>query len=242
MTKVPAERTSLLLVAPSGRRLAELKATLAPLDLEILGVEGTDPLLFQAIDRTSFAAVILELAVPEDALTLAQRIRAQPNARITPLLLISVAPFSQEIQERLYALGSVEIVQSPPAATLQAKAQGFAALFDAARESRREADQLRMLVQGTKDYAIFMLDAGGHVVSWNSGAEHLKGYTADEIIGRHLSTFYPADVVASGWIEHELKTAVETGRFEDEGWRIRKDGSRFWANVVITALRDERGE
>ena len=94
----------------------------------------------------------------------------------------------------------------------------------------------------TRDYALFLLDPKGHIMTWNTGAERLKGYAPDEIIGRHFSTFYTADSVASGWPAHELRVASMEGRFEDEGWRVRKDGSRFWANVVITALRGEDGQ
>jgi hypothetical protein len=101
--------------------------------------------------------------------------------------------------------------------------------------------RFRMLVEGVKDYAIFMLDEDGLVTTWNAGAQQLKGYTADEIIGSHISRFYPADAIERGWPEYELRTAGMEGRFEDEGWRIRKDGSRFWASVVITALRDAEG-
>src|SRR5256885_16753141 len=79
-------------------------------------------------------------------------------------------------------------------------------------------------------------------MSWNLGAERLKGYAGDEIIGRHFSTFYTREAVESGWPAHELQVATVEGRFEDEGWRVRKDGSRFWANVIITALRDEEGK
>ena len=97
----------------------------------------------------------------------------------------------------------------------------------------------RLLVDSVRDYAIFALDATGHVLSWNAGAERFKGYTANEIIGKHFSIFYPAE---DRWKPpRELEIAIRTGRFEEEGWRVRKDGSRFWANVVITALRDERG-
>lgn len=84
-----------------------------------------------------------------------------------------------------------------------------------------------------------MLDPTGHVMTWNLGAERLKGYSAEDIIGRHFSTFYRQEEIARGWPEHELKVAVAEGRFEDEGWRVRKDGSLFWANVIITALYDE---
>jgi PAS domain S-box-containing protein len=108
-----------------------------------------------------------------------------------------------------------------------------------AEDTRRKSeDQFRLLVQQVNDYAILMLDPAGHVVSWNEGARKIKGYTADEILGRSFETFYPAEAVASGFPRYELEVAARDGRFEDEGWRVRKDGSRFWANVVITAIRD----
>ncbi len=106
---------------------------------------------------------------------------------------------------------------------------------------RLSEEGFRLLVERVKDYAIFMLDPHGHVVSWNAGAERIKGYRPEEIIGQHFSSFYPAEAVARGWPAEELRRAEAEGRFEDEGWRVRKDGSRFWANVVITALRDETG-
>jgi hypothetical protein len=99
----------------------------------------------------------------------------------------------------------------------------------------------RLLVHSVGDYAIFMLDPRGIVVTWNAGAERIKGYRAEEIIGRHFSTFYPEQDVRAGKCEHEIEVVVAEGRFEDEGWRIRKDGSRFWANVVLTAVRDRAG-
>lgn len=91
------------------------------------------------------------------------------------------------------------------------------------------------------DYAIFMLDTAGHIASWNAGAERMKGWRRDEIVGRHFSVFYPEQDVAANKPGFELETASRVGRFEDEGWRLRKDGTRFWANVVITALRDREG-
>jgi diguanylate cyclase (GGDEF)-like protein/PAS domain S-box-containing protein len=106
----------------------------------------------------------------------------------------------------------------------------------------REAALLRSMVASVRDYAILMLDVNGHIVTWNEGAQRLKGWTADEIIGRHFSAFYPAEDVTSGKLELELKTAAQEGRFEEEGWRVRKDGSRFWASVVITAVRDSDRE
>jgi len=100
-------------------------------------------------------------------------------------------------------------------------------------------EQLLRLIENVKDYAIFMLDSRGHVTTWNQGAERLKGYTAEEIIGKHFSCFYPAEAIARGKPELELQQAIEAGYIEQEGWRIRKNGTRFWANVVITALFDK---
>ncbi len=106
---------------------------------------------------------------------------------------------------------------------------------------RPDAEAFQLLVESTRDYAIFLLDPDGNVASWNAGAQRLKGYNADEIIGRHFSTFYTPDAVSSQWPQHELREAERTGRFEDEGWRVRKDGTWFWANVIITALRGPDG-
>ncbi len=100
----------------------------------------------------------------------------------------------------------------------------------------------RRLIEAVNDYAIFLLDAQGHVVTWNAGAERIKGYRGEEIIGQHFSRFYPREAVERRWPQQELELAAARGRFEDEGWRVRKDGSLFWASVVITALRDERGD
>jgi PAS domain S-box-containing protein len=106
---------------------------------------------------------------------------------------------------------------------------------------RESEDRFRMLVESVREYAIFMLDPQGNVLTWNAGAERFKGYRADEIIGQHFSRFYPPEALARGLPAHELKVAGEVGAFEDEGWRVRKDGSQFWANVVITAVRDGEG-
>ncbi len=103
-------------------------------------------------------------------------------------------------------------------------------------------EHYRMLVGQVKDYAIFMLDPEGRVMSWNEGAQRIKGHSPQEIIGRHFSCFYTPEDIARNRPQEELVGAAEKGRFEDEGWRLRKDGSRFWANVVITALRDGAGK
>jgi len=107
----------------------------------------------------------------------------------------------------------------------------------------RQSDEIfRLLVNSVKDYAIFLLDPDGRVATWNEGAERIKGYKADEIIGHHFSRFYPREARESKWPDRELQIASKEGRYGDEGIRVRKDGSTFWAYVVITALRDATGE
>ena len=105
----------------------------------------------------------------------------------------------------------------------------------------RELEQYRRLVSSVRDYAIFLLDPDGHVVTWNAGARVLKGYEAEEIIGRHFSTFYTDADRARDHPANELRLAIRDGRYEEEGWRVRKDGTTFWATVTITALRDDDG-
>ncbi|WP_299754203.1 PAS domain-containing sensor histidine kinase [uncultured Pontibacter sp.] len=109
-------------------------------------------------------------------------------------------------------------------------------------ELRDSEERARLLTEGIRDYAIFMLTPEGNVASWNHGAEKIKGYTAKEIIGKHFSVFYPEEAVQRNYTAYELSRALQDGRFEDEGWRVKKDGSTFWANVVITAVynKDEK--
>jgi PAS domain S-box-containing protein len=109
-------------------------------------------------------------------------------------------------------------------------------------KNRQQSDDIfRLLVDSVRDYAIFLLDPEGKVSTWNQGAERIKGYKAKEIIGQHFSRFYPREAIESKWPDRELEIANKEGRYTDEGLRVRKDGSMFWAHVVITALRDETG-
>lgn len=109
-------------------------------------------------------------------------------------------------------------------------------------EKRRNDETFRLLVESVQDYAIFVLSPEGKVVTWNTGAERIKGYAASEITGQHFSVFYTQEAKDSGWPQRELEIAAAMGRFSDEGWRVRKDGTQFWASVVITALRSPDGD
>src|SRR3954466_8662209 len=100
----------------------------------------------------------------------------------------------------------------------------------AIRDMGVDADTLRLLIDSTADYAIFLLNPQGYIMSWNAGAQRMKGYLPHEIIGKHFSVFYPDEANARNWPAQELEFATRDGRFEDEGWRVRKDGSLFWAN------------
>src|SRR5690348_2661629 len=108
-------------------------------------------------------------------------------------------------------------------------------------ELKRSNEEFRLLVQSVKDYAIYMLDPAGRVMTWNPGAERIKGYTASEIIRKHFSCFYRTEDRASALPDRVLEIAAKEGKYEEESFRVRKDGSNFWASVLITALRDERG-
>jgi PAS domain S-box-containing protein len=120
-----------------------------------------------------------------------------------------------------------------------AQLQDVTAQRSAEQELRRAEARFRLLVENVQDYAIFMLSPEGVIQSWNAGAQRIKGWAEEEIVGRHFRTFYPREVAEARHPEHELEIAVREGHYEEEGWRVRKDGSRFWANVLITAVRDD---
>jgi PAS domain S-box-containing protein len=126
--------------------------------------------------------------------------------------------------------------------TLERKVSERTMALNAKNQALQQSEgRLRLLVDSVNDYAIFMLDTEGRVISWNRGAERIKGYRAEEILGRHFSIFYRPEDIAAGKTEEELRIAAERGRYEDEGWRVRKDGTVFWASVVVSAVRDEDG-
>jgi len=113
--------------------------------------------------------------------------------------------------------------------------------IQAERTLRESEERFRLLVEGVQEYAIFQLDSEGNVASWNAGAQRLKGYNSADIIGHHFSVFYPLEDAERGRPACELEAALTQGRFHEQGWRVRKDGSRYWAEVVVTPLRDSAG-
>jgi PAS domain S-box-containing protein len=222
--------------------LVALRAVLDDLGPDLVAARSGEEAL-ALLRQRALAVVLLDVQLGRmDGFEVARLIRARPETRATPIIFLTAYDADRAELERGYALGAVDFLSKPLAPTaLRAKVGALAQLYEDKVRAGRQAEQYRLLVEGTKDYAIFMLDTEGRVATWNAGAERLKGYSAGEIIGKHFSTFYPPDAIERGWPAEELRRAVADGRIEDEGWRVRKDGSRFWANVVITALRDETG-
>ena len=160
-------------------------------------------------------------------------------------VLKTLIPLSKEVMSDE---GKWFIRRILPYRTQENKIQGVVVTFTDVTERKKVEEELqmheerfRLLVANVQDFAILMLDPEGLVVTWNVGAERLKGYKAEEIIGENFSRFYTPEDIAENKPEKELKTALETGQATEEGWRVRKDGSSFWASVIITALRDDDG-
>ena len=148
---------------------------------------------------------------------------------VVPMVLAMRSP--EELEREIAARREVENALQQTNAELERQVEAL----------RASEERFRLLVDGTKDHAICMLDPTGRVASWNPGAERITRFLAEEIVGQHFSRFYPDEDVRAGKPEQDLRVAAAEGRYEDEGSRLRKDGSRFWANVVVTALRDGGG-
>lgn len=236
-------RANILLVDPQADDLQALEAMLAGVDANLIKATSREDAL-QKVSEVEFAVVLVDVGLPgSGGFEIAKRIHSQAKSRLTPVIFLAGGEIDRQQLEQAYALGAVDLLAKPlTPAIVRAKVAGFIQLYLEKEQAKRQAEQYRRLVESTTDYAIFMLDPEGRIVTWNPGAQRIKGYLADEIIGQHFSRFYTHDALESGWPAYELKVANEVGRFEDEGWRLRKDGSKFWANVVITALRDESGK
>ncbi|HVX61072.1 MAG TPA: PAS domain S-box protein [Pirellulales bacterium] len=237
-----AENASILLVGDAPADLHALRTVLEELGRELVEAQPGEDALAR-VRAEEFAVILLDVRAPgRNGFDAARLIRSERRAQRTPIIFLTAFEINREQAEEGYALGAVDFLVEPfLPAVLKAKLRNFVELFEDNQRAKRESEQLRLLVQGTIDYAIFMLDPQGRIISWNPGAQRLKGYAAHEIIGQHFSRFYPQEAIDRGWPDYELEVAQAVGRFEDEGWRVRKDGSQFWANVVITALRDETG-
>ncbi|KQV69895.1 hypothetical protein ASC64_08815 [Nocardioides sp. Root122] len=154
-------------------------------------------------------------------------IPAPPGVTSRRTALVTLVPIRDGVGELLYVFAQVQDISAQRAAE---------------EELHRSEENFRLIVAAVEDYAIFMLDPSGIVVSWNAGAKRIKGYEAAEIVGRHFRVFYPEEEQLTGHPEHNLEVALRDGSIAEDGWRVRQDGTRFWANIVISAVHDDRGK
>jgi PAS domain S-box-containing protein len=258
------DKANILLVDDQPGKLLSYESVLTELGENLVLVRSGREAL-QMLLKQEFALILLDVIMPEmDGFETAALIRERPRLQHTPIVFITSYTATDMDRLKGYQLGAVDFVFAPIVPEiLRAKVLALVELYRKRQElaqaneqlrteiaERKHAEQrlkeseerFRLMVENVRDYAILMLDPQGRVVTWNAGAERLKGYTAKEIINQHFSRFYPADDVARGKPEMMLRLAAAEGRSEDEGWRLRKDGTAFWANVVITALRDQAGQ
>jgi PAS domain S-box-containing protein len=263
------EPVPILLVDDSPANLLALEAVLASSDHELVSARSGREAIQRLKDRDFAVVLLDLQMPEMDGFETAQTMkRIARRGQPVPIIFLTGIDGERSRILRAYAEGAVDFIQKPvEPEVIRAKVGVFAELYRArqrvaleqtkadeerlrsAKEGalRRAAEtrsseveeRFRLLVGSVSDYAIFMLDPDGHVVTWNVGAQRIKGYAANEIIGRSFKTFYPQEDVAAGKCEYELAVATRDGRYGEEGWRIRKDGSRFWANVTITALRNQ---
>ncbi len=165
-------------------------------------------------------------SVGEDLTTFEHHLPTRPGTAPSRVVRVMLAPIRDSQQQVLYVFAQV---------------QDISAQLEAEADLRRSEETFRLMVTAVGEYAIFMLDVEGNVISWNAGAQRIKGYAASEIIGRSFRVFYPAEEQATGHPEHNLEVALRTGTFAEAGWRVRQDGSRFWASVVISPVYDDAG-
>jgi PAS domain S-box-containing protein len=241
-TEEGGQNAPILLVDDQQANLVALEAVLKDLGQDLVWAKSGQEALSFVFDR-NFAVILLDVRMPDmDGFETAELIRKRQKSRDTPIIFITAADVSSDQIVRGYRVGAVDFISKPLVPeVLTAKVGTFLELYKRTEKLRESEERFRLMVESVKDYAIFMLGTNGGIVSWNLGSERISGYRQNEIVGKHFSVFYPREDVQAGKPERGLKIAAAEGRFEGEGWRIRKNGSRFWANVVITPVRDEQG-
>src|SRR3569623_1054788 len=252
----------ILLVDDQEPNLLALEAVLQPLELHTVRATSGAEALGHLADG-DFVAVLLDVAMPGmDGFETASAIRQTARTREVPLIFVTAIDLNSAERERGYALGAFDCLTKPldPQA-LRAKVAALVdlwhrgeslrlremALYEQERAALRYAVQqteadLRLIIDGVRDHAISLLDPEGRVRTFNAPAERIKGYSLAEVQGRHFEIFFTAEDRADGLPQRELKEAAAHGRFEIEGWRQRKNGSKFYAAVSLSAIRDASGE
>ena len=244
MTEIPA---NILLVDDDVRSLIAMESLLAGPGRTIVKADSGQDALRKVL-RQDFAVILLDVRMPRvDGFETAELIRQRDQSRYIPIIFLSAVDKMDEDVFRGLASGAVDYLFKPVVPeVLQSKVSVFVELYRMRERAKQQAvrhseERFRLLVDSMKDYSIIMLSPEGMITSWNPGASLIHGYEADEIMGRHFSWFLPPEDIGRGGPGPALQVAATNGRHEEEGWRLRKDGTRFWANVVITALKDESG-
>jgi PAS domain S-box-containing protein len=243
-------KVPILIVDDQPRNTLAFEAALASPQYELVSVQSGQEAV-DAVKRRDFAVVLMNVCMPgQDGIATARAIRAVSADRPTPIVLVTAVDTSPAQILEASSCGVVDLVQKPAEPIiLRAKVAVFAELYrarvDADRVEARLHDseeRFRRLVDAVTDYAIFLLDSTGRVATWNAGAERIHQHPRREIVGQHFSVFQTPEDRAAGKPDWILATVRREGHFEDETWRLRKDGSRFWASVTVSALRGEDGE
>jgi PAS domain S-box-containing protein len=237
---------NILIVDDDPRTLLAMEALLSgPGRNTVTAASGQEALRW--LLRRDFSVILMDVRMPDmDGFETADLIRQNERLRHVPIIFLSAIDTLEADVYRGAAKGAVDYLFKPVVPeVLKAKVSVFVDLFHINERLKLKAiqqseERFRLLVESMQDYAIFMLDPEGRVTSWNIGAERIEGFQHEEIIGEPFARFYTTEDQAQGFPEQALRYAATNGRSEQEGWRVRKDGARFWANTVVSALLDER--
>src|SRR4030095_13463593 len=237
---------NILIVDDDPRTLLAMEALLSgPGRNTVTAASGQEAL--RRLLRQDFSVILMDVRMPDmDGFETADLIRQNERLRHVPIIFLSAIDTLEADVYRGAAKGAVDYLFKPVVSeVLKSKVSVFVDLFHINERLKQKAiqqseERFRLLVESMEEYAIFMLDIEGRVTSWNTGAENIEGYKHEEIVGEPFGRFYTPEDQAQGLPGQALRYAAINGRSEQEGWRVRKDGARFWANTIISALRDER--
>jgi two-component system, cell cycle sensor histidine kinase and response regulator CckA len=239
---------NILIVDDDVKSLTAMEALLAGPGREIVKAASAAE-AFRCLLRRDFALILLDVRIPDmDGFETATLIRQRERSRYTPIIFISAIDTLESDVFRGVASGAVDYLFKPVVPqVLQTKVSVFVDLFQMNERLKQQAirqseERFRLIVESLQDYAVFMMNPEGRVTLWNRGAERMWGWEQNEVLGQAFARFYSADDPAANQPDHILPQTIAHGRHEEEGWRHRKDGSRFWANVVFTTVQDDNGD
>ena len=243
MTNEPV--ANILIVDDDAKSLVAMEALLSGPGRRLVRAESGSEAL-RCLLREDFVLVLLDVRLPDmDGFETAALIRQRESLRYVPIIFLSAIDTLEDDVYRGVASGAVDYLFKPVVPqVLQAKVSVFIDLFRMNERLKRQAvrqteERFRLVIESLQDYAVCMLDVQGQINMWNLGAERITGWTQEEVTGKSFAQFYPLEDQARDQPAHVLRQAALQGRYEEEGWRMRKDGSQFWANLVITEIRNE---